>query len=87
MVEQQLRRVSSMSRGIGRESIGAAHPHTSTSKVRQPAWSSPAPSADADSSPCLAAEALSFTQSCSVRESLPGLRGVLILGVERERFA
>jgi hypothetical protein len=32
MVEQQLRRVSSMSRGIGRESIGAAHPHTSTSK-------------------------------------------------------
>jgi hypothetical protein len=33
MVEQQLRRVSSMSRGIGRESIGAAHAHTSTSKL------------------------------------------------------
>ena len=29
MVEQRLRRVSSMSHGIGRESIGAAHAHTS----------------------------------------------------------
>jgi len=33
MVEQQLGRISSMSRGIGRESIGAAHAHTSTSKL------------------------------------------------------
>ena len=33
MVEQQLRRVGRMSRGVGRRNIGAAHAHTSTSKL------------------------------------------------------
>jgi hypothetical protein len=83
MVEQQLRRVTSMNRGIGRESIGPAHAHTSATS----SWSRSLRGLMRivfHVQPRRSSRSLNLVRYAN---RLYGFRGVPIFGTMRKRFA